>query len=105
MNVIVDETRVAVTLARVEQRWQEYRQKLLPLLDQYPILLPLRRDLFKPVIDTPKHVSSVDQLKHLVRRRLLRQRTNNALPHAEVLLWIAHPRSVFVKPLRRSQKS
>jgi len=86
-------------LSAIEKHWLAFCKRTLPVFQTYPQVIPLRYAIFKTLIERQARATAKDHLKDLARFGLRRQRSLGATAPADVILWIAHPRDIYLEPM------
>jgi hypothetical protein len=83
----------------LDERWLEYVARTRPVFDAHPDLVPLRQQIFKSFVERKAQLSSKEQLKHLAKLMLKRQKTDVGAGQVDVVFWLELLREVHTQAL------
>jgi len=86
-------------LSAIEKRWMGFCERTLEVFQAYPQAIPLRYTIFKTFVERQARATVRDRLKNLARFGLRRDHSHGATKPVDVVLWIAHPRDIYLEPM------
>jgi hypothetical protein len=83
----------------LDERWLEFVARTRPVFDAHPDLVPVRQQIFKSFVERKEQLSSKEQLKHLAKLMLKRQKTEMKAGQVDVVFWLELLREVHTQAL------
>ena len=87
------------TLSAIEKRWLTFCEHASQVFQAYPEAIPLRYTIFKTFVQRQTRATLKDYLKDLARFGLRQRRSRGAIAPVDMVLWIAHPRDIYLEPM------